>query len=199
LSVNKTAGDFARYLATELKMSSARQEVLAYGLELILLGLLGLAVVALGGCLVGAPLEALAVLLASSLLRLPGGGMHLSSPLKCLAFTAAVFSGLGYLCKGLSQHALFQQNLALLVILSGFLSLAVSLLMVPVINPAKPIHSPELKFKLRRGAIAVSVALPAVLLLALERWPSLALSGAVGLIWQDANMCLMKTIQRGGG
>ncbi|NLW06493.1 MAG: accessory gene regulator B family protein [Clostridia bacterium] len=197
MNTNKAAQNLASYLASELKMPEEQQEVLAYGLELILLGLLGIAAVALGGYLVGAPLEALAALLASSLLRLPGGGWHLQSPLKCLIFTVLIFNIIGYFCKIVSQSANIHY-IVLAIILSGFFSLAVSWFVAPVINPHKPLNSAKLKARLRRLAIAVALVVPLVLLFALGRWTALALAGAAGLIWQSANMCLLKVIKRKG-
>jgi len=189
------AGSLARYLAAELKTTRTQEEVLAYGLELLFLGAFGLIAVALGGYLVGAPAETLAALLSASLLRLPGGGMHLSSPAKCLSFTAVTFSIMGFLARRLGGYLFVQQHITWVVLGSGLLSLAISAWLAPVTSPVKPINSPVLRRKLHRLAVGISVVVPVILLFMRGRWPSLALAGAVGLVWQGAIIYLASLSQ----
>ncbi|SMB98200.1 accessory gene regulator B [Thermanaeromonas toyohensis ToBE] len=186
MSINKAAHSLARYLSTELKTTKAQEEVLAYGLELIFLGAIGLLAVALAGYLVGAPAETLAALISASLLRLPGGGIHLSSPVKCLSFTAVIFSIMGFLSRGITGYSLDKPYIAFAILFSGLLSLAASFWQAPVTSPTKPINSPVIRRRLRRTAVGVSIVVPLLLLLISSRWPSLALAGAVGLAWQGA-------------
>ncbi|CEP67208.1 Accessory gene regulator B [Moorella glycerini] len=195
MNINKAAGSLARYLAVELQATRAQEEVLAYGLELLFLGAMGLIAVALGGYLVGAPSETLFALLCASLVRLPGGGMHLSSPGKCLSFTALIFSIMGFLARRLSEYLFMQQHIAWVVSGSGLLSLAISAWLTPVTSPAKPINSPVLRRKLHRLAVGISLIVPVILLFMRGQWPSLALAGAVGLAWQAAIIYLASLSQ----
>nr|WP_277998927.1 accessory gene regulator B family protein [Moorella sulfitireducens] len=183
----------ARYLMKELQTTKVQEEVLAYGLEVLFLGAIGLIAVTIGGFVVGAPAETLAALISSSLLRLPGGGMHLSSAGKCLAFTAFIFSLIGFLASRLVGFLLVQQHIAWIILGSGLLSLAASAWLAPVTGPAKPINSPALRRRLHRVAVTNSLVVPGVLLFIAGRWPSLAVAGATGLAWQAAIIYLAGT------
>ncbi|WXJ93962.1 Accessory gene regulator protein B [Neomoorella carbonis] len=189
------AGSLARYLVAELKTARWQEEVLAYGLELLILGAAGLIAVALAGYLVGAPAETLFALLCASLIRLPGGGMHLSSPAKCLAFTALIFSIMGFLARRVGGYLFVQQHITWVVLGSGFLSLAVSAWLAPVTSPAKPINSPALRRKLHRVAVGTSAIVTLILFFMGGRWPTLALAGAAGLAWQGAVIYLAGIFQ----
>ncbi|QGP92309.1 Accessory regulator protein B [Neomoorella glycerini] len=195
MSINKASGSLARYLVAELKTTGVQEEVLAYGLELLFLGAIGLIAVALGGFLVGAPSETLFALLCATLLRLPGGGMHLSSPGKCLSFTALIFSIMGFLARRLGGYLFVQQHITWVVLGSGLLSLAISAWLAPVTSPAKPINSPVLRRKLHRVAVGIAVVVPVILFFMRGRWPSLALAGAAGLAWQGAIIYLASVSQ----
>lgn len=186
MSINRAAHSWAKYLARELKAPKEQEEVLAYGLELIFLGIIGLLAVALGGYLVGAPAETLTALMTASLLRFPGGGIHLSSPVKCLSFTVIIFSVIGFLSHGIAVYAPAKPYIAFVIVFSGLLSLATSLWQAPVTNPAKPINSPILRRRLHRTAVGVSIVVPLILFFISGRWLSLALAGALGLAWQGA-------------
>lgn len=194
MSIHKAAHSLARYLTRELKTPQEQEEVLAYGLELIFLGAIGFLAIALGGYLVGAPAETLAALISASLLRFPGGGIHLSSPVKCLSFTAVIFSIMGFLSRAITEYPLGKAYIEFMVLFSGLLSLAASFGQAPVTSPAKPINSPVLRRRLRKTAIGVSVVVPLILLLINGRWPSLALAGAVGLAWQGAIIFLASVL-----
>lgn len=195
MSINKLAVNCARYLTIKLQKSdSYPEEILVYGLELIFIGIIGFLAVIAGGFLVGAPAETVVALFAASLLRLPGGGKHLSSPFKCIVFTVLIFSTMGFICLLLSLSFLNKVYILYIVISSGFFSLLISILYTPVINPEKPIKSPVLRHKLHLMAIFVSIIVPLILLFMLRRWPSLSFSGAVGLTWQSLMILLARII-----
>lgn len=193
MSLNRAAVRFAKQINTTLP-NSASPEVLAYGLEVTFLWIIGFLAVSLGGYLVGALPETLAALAAASALRLPGGGVHLNTPAKCVTFTIVVFCLLGFVSLRLAENQVITANIIYVVLGGGIIALIASLLFAPS-NPSKPIASAELRRKLRLAAVVISIVVPIILVLIPPGWSSLALAGAAGMVWQGVNMLLAGVIQ----
>ncbi|MGI6678924.1 MAG: accessory gene regulator ArgB-like protein [Dehalobacterium sp.] len=164
MSYTKFSTGIAKYLSQEIDLNQEQETVIAYSLDNILLGITGFVLIVFVGALFGAALPAAITALAGGILRRFSGGVHASTPLKCM-----IFSSLGYgLASVLGFH--LSQRITLTTvsfILPLIFSLVVVSLYAPVDSTAKPIHDHNLKKRLKLGSIFF-VLLMLVLVISLE-------------------------------
>jgi accessory gene regulator B len=182
LKLNLT-GPAAAYLREKLELSAADEEVLRYGLQVVVYALTGLLSMGLAGWLVGALPTALAAALSAGALRLFSGGAHSRSPLTCNLVGAAMASLLGKAAKVAAP--LLATPILLLMLLAGFIPAALAVWrLAPVNSPAKPITSFVRRRKLRWLSLAALLTLTVGQLVLVPRWPALAVAVGIGTWWQ---------------
>lgn len=182
LRLNLT-GPVAAYLRRTLGLSAEDEELLRYGLQVVVYSVAGLASIGLAGWLVAALPTTLAAALAAGALRLFSGGAHSRSPLTCNLLGAAVAALVGK--AAVVAASLVSLTTLFVVVLAAFApTVATVWRLAPVDSPAKPIASPERRRKLRRLSLVALLTL-AVGQLALLPWrPALALALGCGIWWQ---------------
>lgn len=176
-------GPAAAYLARRLNLSASEEEVIRYGLQVVVYAAANLAAVTLAGWLAGALASTLTASLAAASLRLFSGGAHSRSPVTCALLGAAVASLVGRAAETLaSLLGIFGVRVLLA---AGLVPAAVTVWrLAPVDSPAKPIVSFARRGKLRRLSLAALFALAAAALALASRWPVLALAAGGGTWWQ---------------
>lgn len=171
---------FADKLGDLTGLPPEEREVVAYGLEYLLSGTIGLALMLLAGLAVGLFREALAVLSCWVLLRAFAGGAHCTALWRCVIVN----------CLCILAALLVTRGAALFLPAAAWVGVAVawSLLAIGLWAPnnsEKPVTDPLRRGKLRRRALALVLVLGALLLCAslgrLEQGQALAVAGATGL------------------
>ena len=170
-------------LARRLGLSSAEEEVIRYGLQVLVYTAADWAAVAGAGWLAGALPQALMATAGTSFLRLFSGGAHSRSPLVCGLVGAAVAAGLGRGARELAVRLAPAVTAGLLT--AGWLLVVAAVLrLAPVDSPAHPVRSAERRRGLRRLSLVVLGLLGAVSFILVPVRPDLALALGCGLWWQ---------------
>lgn len=140
----------AAYISREINLDEDRQEIVAYAIETMLLSIVGFILIILVGLLFGAAFPAAIAAISGGLLRRLSGGAHFNTPYKCLVFGAIVYGLMGLVVKVAITNFGFSLSL------NGFLLIVTFLLVgifAPVDSEAKPIHSIDLRKKLKVSSI----------------------------------------------
>ncbi len=170
-------------LASELSYDEEKKEIMAYGLETVVLAVIGIAAVLIMGLLFKAFLPTLVAIVFGGSLRKVSGGAHLNTPVKCIALGAVVYSLLGVAAKELIKYDLY--NIYVLFLGLG-ISLVVIILLAPVDSEAKPIHSLSFRRKLKAASIAFIGIGFAVLLFSHN--PLVNTSAVLGIFYQSMTL-----------
>lgn len=169
----------AEYLHQELNVGDARKAIIAYGLEILLGGMVKLLSFLVIPSVLGILPQTWAALLASAFFRLPAGGAHCTAYYRCLVGTLVTFSLIGLLAK--MTAAYMPVNLLVLIAL-GAAAMAI-ILWVPADTPAKPVHGAHERRKARVWALAV-LAFYLYLWYRHDIPQNLLLAGSLGLLSQ---------------
>lgn len=173
----------AHAISAELNYSDDKKEILTYGIESIILAVIGFGAV----LLVAYPLKALfpatIATIFGGLLRKGSGGAHFNSPFKCLAFGAIVYPLLGIIANQIIGYDLYNMGALLLV-------LAISLVIVAVLAPvdcdAKPIKSPGFRKKLKIASMSFVVC--ALVVVSFSNNHLLNISAVLGIVYQTMTL-----------
>lgn len=137
-------------ISAELGYGEDKKEIISYGIESLILALIGFAAVLLVASFLKVLFPAAIAAIFGGLLRKVSGGAHFDSPWKCLVSGAVVYSLLGLLAKQMVEYHIYTFEL-------GLLALIISLIFVarfaPVDCEAKPIHSPVFRRKLKVASV----------------------------------------------
>lgn len=90
--IHQLAQKIAEYLSRELNTGGPRQAVVAYGLEILLGGIVKLGAFVVVPAVLGILVQTWAALLASACFRLPAGGAHCTAYYRCLVGSLVTFS-----------------------------------------------------------------------------------------------------------
>ena len=156
------------------------REVMAYGLDYLLSGLLGLTLMLLIGLAMGLLRETLLVLFCWISMRVFAGGPHCTALWRCTIVN----------CSGLMAALLITRSAVYLfpavfwVVGCTIWTLAAAWLWAPV-NSERPVNNAEKRRTLRSRALVLSALIGLSLFYAsqtfAEPWPALAAAGATGL------------------
>lgn len=159
-------------------------QMVAYGLELLIDGLIQILVILGVAWLLGLFLPVAIVLGVAGLYRRYSGGVHCTAFYRCLMVSTGVFLGLGYITRVLGQHGF--------IYTFYWVALGASLLMAfrwaPADNPVKPIPTVAKRIELRHKSL-----LTALIATAMVIWTSygrlldpLVITGiTLGILWQS--------------
>lgn len=150
MDISELSARMADSISAELGYGEDKKEIIAYGIESLILALIGFAAVLLVASLLKVLFPAAMAAIFGGLLRKMSGGAHFNSPWKCLVSGAVVYSLLGLLAKQMVEHSLYTSELGFLVLIA---SLIVVALFAPVDCEAKPIHSPVFRRKLKVSSV----------------------------------------------
>lgn len=141
------AKKIAKNISLELNFDDEKEEVVAYGIFGLLQIILSIIMVAIIGLFFGVVKEALVVSIVMATLRKSSGGVHATSPLRCMIIGTIM-------CVGVAKLILmFSIEIPILVIINVlvfFMSYYLIYKVVPVDTPNKPIKKIEKKIRLRR-------------------------------------------------
>jgi accessory gene regulator B len=140
----------AVYISREINLDEDREEIIAYAIETMLLSIVGFILIILVGFLFGAAFPAAMAAISGGLLRRLSGGAHFNTPYKCLAFGALVYGLLGLAVKAIVATIGFSLSLNIPLLIGALLLVGI---LAPVDSEAKPIHSSDLRKKLKVSSI----------------------------------------------
>lgn len=140
----------ANFITKDLNYDEEKKEVITYAIETLFLSLIGTVAILIVAYIFDALFPAAIAAIFGGLLRRVSGGAHFNTPVKCLSFGAFIYSFIGVLAKNVVSYGFYNYYI-LITLLFGCL-LVVGIL-APVDSEAKPIHSKDLKIKLKIAAI----------------------------------------------
>ncbi len=185
-SINNFSASTAKKLAKILNQDRSGEEILAYGLTVLLSTVSGIVVIALMASILGVFLPTLAVTLGNGFLRISSGGGHCTYPGRCNLLGAIVFPLLGHLTVQLSE-APYQLRLLYLGA-ALLLCIFIVLLRAPVLTANKPLPEQKIKRLRLRSLITAVLISGAVILLTLRQQSGYALALATGALWQSLTL-----------
>ncbi|MCM1567726.1 MAG: accessory regulator AgrB [Dehalobacter sp. 4CP] len=146
MDLSQISERISRNMTAELDFDNDKKEIVAYGIESLVLTVLGFLAIMGMAFLFKALVPTVIAAVFGGFLRRVSGGAHFDTPLKCLAFGAVVYSSLGVIAKEIVNYG-FQSSGVLLAVL--LFSLALVAILAPVDCEAKPIHSQNFRRKLK--------------------------------------------------
>ncbi|BCV20969.1 accessory gene regulator ArgB-like protein [Moorella sp. Hama-1] len=153
LSIHHLARDGAVYLVTRLpagRNNKPEVEVVAFGLEVALGGLLQLAVFIIVAWCLGLVPEMLVALVTMAGYRLPAGGVHCSAYYRCLLLSLLTLILLALLGRELALAA--GKYLPVLALAVFVVNLVIARKWAPAAVPAAPIINPRRRSRLKQIA-----------------------------------------------
>ncbi|UNC93029.1 accessory gene regulator ArgB-like protein [Candidatus Contubernalis alkaliaceticus] len=161
-------------------LSPEDREVVAYGLDYLLSGIIGLTLMLAIGLALGFFSETLVIISCWTFIRIFAGGVHCTAlwrctVVNCLGITAAIF-----FTKGVYYFfpTIFWVGISVIWAISA------TWLWAPN-NSEKPVNEPEMRRKLRLRALFMVTVISSLVIFAsnitVEPWSSLAAAGATGL------------------
>jgi accessory gene regulator B len=153
--------EFSQHLSDvitgELDYSEEKKEIVAYGIESVLLTILGFSAILILAFFLNVLVPAAIAAVFGGLLRKVSGGAHMNTPIKCLTFGAISYSILGIIAKQMISYHLYNFYFVLTIL---FFSLAIVAFYAPVDCKAKPINSLILRKNLK--IISIGLVLLAI-------------------------------------
>lgn len=173
----------ANSISRELGYSEEKKEIISYGIESVILALLGLVAI----ISIALPLNVLYPTIIAAVfggaLRKVSGGAHFNTPFKCLAFGAVVYPLLGILAKGLILYELYNQIIYLLTLI---ICLIFVIFLAPVDSDAKPIHSQTFKKKLKIASTGFVIFTCIIIVVSSNRLINTA--AVLGIVYQTITL-----------
>lgn len=152
-NVERTSRKISGFLANELSLGEEKEAVINYGLFAIIQTLISIIFVLTFGLIFDVAFEAFLISLTMSILRKSSGGIHASTPVRCIV-VATIFSvGMGVAIKKVIAIAISLDSILKIIIFVWAYIIVYKL--APVDSIAKPINSLEKKRKLKRNSIFI--------------------------------------------
>ncbi|BAS26558.1 accessory gene regulator ArgB-like protein [Limnochorda pilosa] len=191
--MERLADRMGRWLASEFDWTPEQQEVATFSLVLVVSTSFTLLLILLLSWAAGVLAEALIMAGTSALLRMFGGGAHLSGGWRCGWASALAVTGMALVAHGVGPVVGSTLGMATPWVLpvTGLAVAVVMARLAPVPAPEKPIRSERRRRSLRALAIAVSVTWGgawAVILSLREVQPALWLASAFGLFQETLSV-----------
>jgi len=184
MAYSRVSTTVSKYLSQQLNYNEEKEEIIAYGLEKLIITSLGfLAIIAVGFVLqVGK--EVIAALAAGALLRKYSGGSHSATALGCIIYGAITYPAAAWLA-----HFIFTRYGSPgwpPLLIAGLIILAVINRYAPVDSPGKPIVSQE--FRRWLHWVSLIVASIFILIAIYLHQSSLSLAIIAGLFLQTVSL-----------
>lgn len=152
----------AGYLTAKAGLSSEKEVILAYVIEVLVINLINLFLALMLGRLLGVLPGTAACLFTVFLFRHSAGGAHSNSPWRCGAITIAAFPLFALLAASLST--LEQPYADILSVAAVLIGAAAVILLAPVDSPSAPIISPARRQKLKMLSLIVILTLTMIII-----------------------------------
>lgn len=153
LNVEETSKKLSNFLAKELSLGEDKEAIINYGLFAIIQTIISIIFVLTFGFIFNVAFEAFIISLTMSVLRKSSGGIHATTPVRCV-LVATIFSvGMSIAIKNVSTLAISFDFISKLIIFIW--AYIVIYKLAPVDSPSKPIKSIAKKRKLKKNSIYI--------------------------------------------
>ncbi|WP_308891981.1 accessory gene regulator ArgB-like protein [Candidatus Desulfosporosinus nitrosoreducens] len=169
-------------ITSQLDYDEEKKEIIAYAIETVLLGILGMVIIVLLGYALNVLVPTLLTACFGTFLRRLSGGAHLKKPLNCLVFGAIAYSFIGIIVGKLKGCDLSKMNLTMVLLIA----LLIVFFLAPVDSEAKPIHSKSLKLKLKVSSVIFVMV--SILIVGFSANEVLSLSVTFGVLSQSITL-----------
>jgi accessory gene regulator B len=148
----KLAASLGKRASSILNMSREKEQIIVYGAVNLLQTIFSILWIVIAGAVLGVLYEALVFSTSGSILRKYSGGVHASSPGRCIIFGTVVSTAVGLFV----GKFLYKFSLLSVMILSAFcmvISFIAVFIKAPVDSPQKPITRTAIKKMFKRNSI----------------------------------------------
>lgn len=153
--MEKMANNFAKYLASELKLDNDKKDIMAYGTFAILQTGISIFFAFIVGFLFNCQIETLIVSFTVSILRKYSGGAHASSPERCVILGTILCVGQAITAKYLIEPF---ANIYVVVFIGTIIfvwAYTAIYRLAPVDSPKKPIKTVKKRERMRKGSFVI--------------------------------------------
>lgn len=194
MAYSKISTKLSAYLIEELNYPEEKRDVLSYSLDTLFLFIIGYIIIVFIGWIIGIPGAVICTLLSGDFLRKFSGGIHLSTPYRCLALTTVMYTSVSWLSvqafliwgkEPFYNYVLSILYIACFILVSKY---------APVDNHAKPIVSLSFRKKLRTASIVIVVLLGMLAILFNDKSIASLIIG--GLVIQSLTLLPFLNIQK---
>lgn len=190
----KLSRNLTQKITNELDYNEDKKEIIAYGIETVLLTIIGWFLLIFFGYALNALIPIVVAALFGGVLRKLSGGAHFNSPLICLTFGTAVYCSIGVIAKKLVNYNLIDKYFLISCLLVSFLLVA---FLAPVDSERKPIHSRSFKTKLK--VLSMIFVIISLLIITLSDYILLNISVVLGVLYQSITLLPVLNQKKGGG
>lgn len=169
-------------ITKDLNYDNEKKEIIAYAIEMLLLGIVGFSAILIVSFIFNALVPAAVAAIFGGILRRFSGGAHFDTPLKCLSFGAVIYSLIGVLAMAIWKLG-FANLLNIVLVL---ISLIIVVFLAPVDSQAKPIHSRRLRNNLKLSSIFIVVCV--FFLIFFNTNFLINISAALGIFYQSLTL-----------
>ena len=160
-AVNSICDNISNYLAKELNLDQEKSEVVNYGIFAIIQMIINIVCVIIFGVIFNVVIESLIISFVVSILRKSSGGVHASSPEKCVIIGTTFSICIALVIKRMNVSLPYVCTLIIIVFLCAYY---IIYKLAPVDSKNKPINSAKKKMRLKKlSIITLSIYLLIVL------------------------------------
>ncbi|MGL4344331.1 MAG: accessory gene regulator ArgB-like protein [Cellulosilyticaceae bacterium] len=189
MNLNQWTNHIAQVIGNQLEYSEDQEEVLAYGLLMLLHTLTSIVVVGIVGFCFGVTIESLMISFAIAILRKASGGVHATSAFRCMLLGTIVSVGGAILC--ISNQLEQGQRIGVAIVLF-IVCYYIVYKEAPKDSKTKPIKNVSKKARLRKRSISILILysvgwmLFCVIgsILSKQRWTVYGECIVFGMLWQ---------------
>jgi accessory gene regulator B len=160
----KLAASLGKRASSILNVSREKEQIIVYGAVNLLQTIFSILWIVIAGAVFGVLYEALVFSASGSILRKYSGGVHASSPSRCIIFGTVVSAAIGlFVGKFLYKFSLFSvMTLSVLCMVISFITVFIK---APVDSPQKPITKIAMKKMFRRNSIITLVVFSIIIVI----------------------------------
>ncbi|MDI9209991.1 accessory gene regulator B family protein [Clostridium butyricum] len=153
IKIEQLCENISSYIATELNLEQDRKSVVNYGIFAFIHMIICIILVIIFGIIFNVMIEALIISFTTSILRKSSGGVHASSPERCIVIGTISTIIMGLISKNLNLSCNFS------ILLGGIVfafSYYIIYKLAPVDSISKPIKNPKKRKKLRKASMNIT-------------------------------------------
>lgn len=155
MNVNLYTRKLSGQIGEQLQYSEEQKDVLNYGLIIFIQTMMAIVITVIVGWICGVMKEAITISLAGATLRKTSGGVHATSPMKCIILGVLVSVGGAQVCIVLAK--LLPELIGVIAIVIFGWSYIIIYNKAPKDSSAKVIKSEKKKARLRKRSIAILI------------------------------------------
>lgn len=183
MNISNVSERIADSISAELGYNEDKKEIIAYGIESVILAVIGFSAIVFLAFIFDALFPAVIATIFGGGLRKVSGGAHFNTPFKCLAFGAVIYTLIGVMANQLIKYDLYSTIVFFLILVTCLILVA---LLAPVDCEAKPIHSAKFRERLKLASIGFVIFSCIVILLSNN--PLLNTSAVLGIGYQTITL-----------